>query len=89
MLARRGEVGPGKDAFARFAPLSYATIQEELTRVMVREQVGRNGWAVMVALSHKVYADGKLGRASADEIAKRTGLTRAQVSRGMKELRDK
>lgn len=89
MPARRGEVGPGKDAFARFAPLSYATIQEELTRAMVRGQVGRNGWAVMVALCHKVYADGKLGRASADEIARRTGLTNAQVARGMAELRSK
>lgn len=56
---------------------------------MVREQFGRNGWAVMVALCHKIYADGKLGRVSADEIVRRTELTRAQVSRGMKELRDK
>ena len=89
MSARRGEVDSGKDAFARFAPLSYATIQEELTCAMVRKQVGRNGWAVMVALCYKIYADGRLGRASADEIAGRTGLTNAQIARGMAELRNK
>ncbi|MBR0404307.1 MAG: hypothetical protein IJI68_03750 [Eggerthellaceae bacterium] len=76
-------------AYARFAPLSYATVQEGLTRAMASAQVGRNGWPVMVALCHRVYADGTLGRASADEIAGRTGLTRAQVARGMAELRGK
>ena len=89
MSVGRGEIGSGKDAFARFNPLSYATIQEELTKAMARERVGRNGWAVMVALCQKIYADGRLGRASADEIARRTGLTRAQIARGMMELRNK
>ena len=89
MPGGRGEVGAGRDAFARFAPLSYATVQEGLTRAMASARVGSNGWPVMVALCHKIYADGRLGRASADEIARRTGLTHAQIMRGMRELRDK
>ena len=89
MPVGRGQVGAGRDAFARFAPLTYATIQEELTRAMARAQIGRNGWPVMVALCHKIYANGRLGRASSDEIARRTGLTYTQISRGMRELRDK
>ena len=56
---------------------------------MARAQIGRNGWPVMVALCHKIYANGRLGRASSDEIARRTGLTYTQISRGMRELRDK
>lgn len=75
--------------FARFEPLTYATVQKELTKAMVEKQVGRNGWAVMIALCHKIYADGRLGRTPAAEISERTGLTRAQIARGMMELRDK
>ena len=56
---------------------------------LVSKQVGRNGWAVMVALCRKVYADGRLGRASAEEIVRRSGLTRYQIARGMTELREK
>lgn len=89
MPVGRGTVGSGKDAFARFKPLSYATVQEELTKDMVRKKIGRNGWAVMVALCHKIYVDGRLGRTPAAEISKRTGLTCAQIARGMMELRDK
>ncbi|MEE0246759.1 hypothetical protein [Ellagibacter isourolithinifaciens] len=44
---------------------------------------------MMVALCCKVYADGRLGRASAEEIASRSGLSRYQISRGMTELRGK
>ena len=79
----------GREKYARFAPSSYATVQEKLTKAMVSAQVGRNGWPVMMALCHKIYADGRLGRASADQIARRTGLTHAQISRGMSELRGK
>ena len=43
----------------------------------------------MVAMCRKVYGDGKLGRISAEEIAERTGLTAAQVARGMRELRER
>ena len=89
MPVGRGAVGSGKDAFVRFEPLTYATVQRELTKAMVEKQVGRNGWAVMIALCHKIYADGRLGRTPAAEISERTGLTRAQIARGMMELRDK
>ncbi len=78
-----------QDAFVRFPSQSYATIQKELTKAMAQRQVGRNGWPVMVALCYKIYADGRLGRTSANEIARRTGLTHAQCARGMMELRDK
>lgn len=62
-----------QDAFVRFPSQSYATIQKELTKAMAQKQVGRNGWPVMVALCYKIYADGRLGRTSANEIARRTG----------------
>lgn len=78
-----------KEKYARFAPRSYATVQEELTKAMASAQVGRNGWPVMMALCHKIYSDGRFGRVSADQIARRTGLTHAQISRGMAELRGK
>ena len=58
-------------------------------KLLVEKRVGRNGWAVMVALCRKVYADGRLGRTPAAEIAEASGLTAYQVARGMKELRDK
>lgn len=78
-----------KEKYARFAPRSYATVQEELTKALASAQVGRNGWPVMMALCHKIYSDGRFGRVSADQIARRTGLTHAQISRGMAELRGK
>ena len=56
---------------------------------LVARRVGRNGWAVMVALCRKVYADGRLGRCSAADIAERTGLSAYQVARGMAELRER
>lgn len=75
--------------FARYPSLTYSTIPEGLLLALVRKQVGRNGWAVMVALCRKVYADGRLGRASAEEIASCLGLSRYQIARGMTELRGK
>ena len=75
--------------FARYPSLTYSTIPEGLLLALVRKQVGRNGWAVMVALCRKVYADGRLGRASAEEIASCSGLSRYQIARGMTELRGK
>ena len=51
--------------------------------------VGRNGWAVMVALCRKLYDDGLLGRSSSAEVSELTGLTSYQVARGMAELRQK
>ena len=89
MPVGRGGLTKTKDVFARYPSLTYSTIPEGLMLVLVRKQVGRNGWAVMVALCRKVYSDGRLGRASAEEIASRSGLTRYQIARGMAELRDK
>lgn len=87
-VGRSGRVS-GADCFARYPPTTFAMIQEGLIEELVKRQVGRNGWAVMVALCRKVYADGRLGRASAKEISSCTGLTRYQVARGMTELRNK
>ena len=89
MPVGRGGLNQGKDVFARYPSLTYSTIPEGLMLALVSKQVGRNGWAVMVALCRKVYADGRLGRASAEEIARRSGLTRYQIARGMTELREK
>lgn len=76
-------------SFARYLSLEYSTVQDGITTVLVQRKVGRNGWAVMVAMCRKVYGDGKLGRISAEEIVERTGLTTAQVTRGMRELRER
>ena len=89
MPVGRGGLNQGKDVFARYPSLTYSTIPEGLMLALLSKQVGRNGWAVMVALCRKVYADGRLGRASAEEIARRSGLTRYQIARGMTELREK
>ena len=75
--------------FARYPSLAYSAVQDRITTALVQRKVGRNGWAVMVAMCRKVYGDGKLGRISAEGIVERTGLTTAQVSRGMRELRER
>lgn len=62
--------------------------QGVLAELVVR-RVGRNGWAVMVALCRKLYDDGLLGRSSSEEVSAFTGLTAYQVARGMAELRQK
>ena len=82
MPGRPGRAAAMRAAYARFAPLSYASVQEGLTRAMASAQVGRNGWPVMVALCHRVYADGTLGRASADEIAWRNRAKALPTVRG-------
>ena len=79
----------GSDTFARYPNFTYATIQDGLARVLVEREVGRNGWAVMIALCRTVYYDGRLCRVSAEEMSGRFGLTENQVARGKKELRDK
>ena len=89
MQGKAGSVGSGREAFARFSPLTYSTIPEVLAHVLAREQVGRNGCLVFIALCRKVYADGKFGRASAEELSRRCGLTRQQIARGMMDLRGK
>lgn len=80
---RRGEV------FARYPKLTYSTIQEGLVALLVDKRMGRNGWAVVVTLCRRVYADGRLGLMPAAEICRATGMTSEQVHRGMGELRRK
>ena len=89
MPIRRDEIAGSSDPFARYPPTTFATVQVGLVKLMTEKKVGRNGWAVMVALCRKVYADGRLGRTPATEISEASGLTAYQVARGMKELRDK
>lgn len=89
MQVDRGEINKSRHCFAKFPARSYSTIQEGLMQVMVEKNVGRNGWAVMVALSKSIYSDGRLGKMSSQETSRVTGLTSSQVARGMAELRDK
>lgn len=77
------------DPFARYPSQSYSVLPDGLLRAMVEKGVGRNGWAVMMALCHKVYADGTLGRMPAKRISETTGLSEYQIARGMTELRKK
>ena len=74
--------------FARYKPGGFATLPEGIVLELVARRVGRNGWAVMVALCRKLYEDGRLGMSSAKEVSRFTGLTAYQVARGMTELRD-
>ncbi len=89
MQGKAGPVGHGREAFARYTALTYSTIPEALVHALARERVGCNGWAVMIALSRKVYADGRFGRASTDELSGRCGLWRQQIACGMMDLRRK
>ena len=83
-----GGVGePGR--FARYPPLSFSIIQQGLLVELAARQVGRNGFAVMIALCRKVYDDGRLGRASAASISEYTGLNLRQVERGMADLKER
>ena len=77
------------ELFARYPTRSYTTMPDGLLVEMIERKVGRNGWAVMAALSHRIYGDGKLGRVSAAELSKSFKLTPRQVAHGMEELRDK
>ena len=79
----------GSDTFARYPNFTYATIQDGLARVLVEREVGRNGWAVMIALCGTVYYDGRLCRVGSAEISERFGLTKNQIARVMTELRSK
>lgn len=79
----------GKDCFVKYPKQSYATIQDGLLGLLVRKQIGRNAWAVMIALCRAVYSDGRLGRLPSKVAEQVTGLSSYQVARGMKELRDK
>ena len=89
MSARSKEIRRGKECFVRYPKFSYATLQDGLTRVLLEKEVGRNGWEVMAILSKAVYYDGRFRPIGAEEMSKQFGLTKAQISRGMAELRDK
>lgn len=78
----------GYSPYARYQP-PYATVPMGLVRLLVDKGVGRNGWAVMAALSCGVHENGVLDVQSAASACEMTGLTRNQVARGMAELRDK
>lgn len=77
------------DPFARYPSCTYTTMQDGLIVELIARKVGRNGWAVMAALCHRVYCDGKLGRVSAEGLSRGFGLTPRQVAHGMAELRAK
>jgi hypothetical protein len=89
MQVDRREVGGGKNEFARFGPGEFCTIPYFLVREMAERRVASNGWPVMMALCRRIYSDGRLGKCSRDDIRGYTGLTYAQIARGMAELRDK
>lgn len=84
-----GGLAPEEVAFARYPKGTYSTIQEGLLKALASKKLGMNAWVVMVALCRTVYADGRLGRASMETIAARTGLNRDQIAHSMAELRRK
>ncbi len=67
----------------------FTTIPLGLIAFLARVQVGRNGLAVIMSLCRCIYDDGSFGRRSCKSICEDTGLTPAQVSRGMAELKEK
>lgn len=89
MHFERKEPVDAPDPFARYPSQTYSVLPDGLLRAMVEKGVGRNGWAVMMALCHVVYGDGILGRMPAKCVAEITGLTEYQIARGMTELRNK
>lgn len=60
-----------------------------LMRVMVAVNLGRNGCVVLLSLCRFVKPNGMFGKMPSRKIVEDTGMTPAQVARGMKELRDK
>lgn len=89
-VGRRGLGGARKEStFALYAKQSFTILPDALVGVLVKRQVGRNGWAVMAALCHAIFSDDRIGVMSSNEVCARTGLTKYQVARGMTELRDK
>lgn len=89
-VGRRGLSGAKKEStFALYAKQSFTILPDALVGILVERQVGRNGWAVIAALCHAIFSDGRIGVMSSNEVCARTGLTKYQVARGMTELRDK
>ena len=89
-VGRRELSGARKEStFALYAKQSFTILPDALVGVLVERQVGRNAWAVMAALCHAVFSDGRIGVMLSNEVCAHTGLTKYQVTRGMTELRDK
>lgn len=89
-VGRRELSGARKEStFALYAKQSFTILPDALVGVLVERQVGRNAWAVMAALCHAVFSDGRIGVMLSNEVCAHTGLTKYQVARGMTELRDK
>lgn len=82
-------VGAGKFEYARFESGSFSTIPFFLVKAMAQRRVASNGWSVMAVLCRRIYADGKLGKCGRGEIQSATGMTYAQIARGMAELKGK
>ena len=76
-------------AYAHYPAPKFTTLSDALVRAMTERQVGRNGWSVMMVLSKMTHINGSLGIVSAERISEQTGLTLAQVARGMRDLRQK
>ncbi|MBQ9069118.1 MAG: hypothetical protein IJ131_08675 [Eggerthellaceae bacterium] len=83
------QVDPSKFGYARYPASTFTTLPEALVRALIGRQVGRNGWAVLTVLCRMVYTDGRLGTVGAEKVAETTGLTLAQVARGMRDLRQR
>lgn len=75
-------------AYARYGKGEFSTMPMGLVEFLSRVQVGRNAWPVMMCLCQQVHADGTLGMRSRESIVRDTGLTAAQVSRGMADLKE-
>lgn len=88
MSDAKAEIASNADPFARFHTQTYTVLPDALIAALVEKGIGRNGWAVLAALCHRIYTDGRLGRASAQSISETTGLTKYQIARGMTELRN-
>lgn len=89
MPVGRGEGLAVSGRFARYPPSAFATIPEGIVYELVARRVGRNGWAVMVALCRKLYEDGCFGMSPSKDMQSFAGLSAYQVARGMMELREK
>ena len=73
----------------RYAKGHFAVIPKSVMRYACNSGLGRNGLLVLMSLCCYVNRNGVLGKKSRMQIAIDTGMTLEQVSRGMKDLKDK
>ena len=76
----------GKKDYVKYAS-PFAAIPPQTVQLLVQRGIGRNGWAVMVALCMGTHVNGRFDIKPAKRIAELTGLNEKQVSRGVAELR--